>query len=113
MLGSLKFLRVIKELTALKDRQNYLARDKWYKSWSRWRNALAETREYRLFRAKVIVRAEGLCEQCSEDGEHVHHIIPVYKDLDLCVSSDNGRLLCINCHNEEHGGKLLKSKKAG
>lgn len=112
MTNTAKFLRAKRELAALREGQQALPRDKWYKVWGRWRAVLSETREYRLFRAEVIVRAKGSCERCDEDGEHVHHIIPVYKDLDLCVDKQNGELLCAECHSKEHDGKLtIKARK--
>jgi 5-methylcytosine-specific restriction endonuclease McrA len=102
-----KFRRAIDELDKLREWNNGLSRAKWYKSWSKWRRVLSETREYRLFRAQVIVRAEGYCEQCGADGEHVHHVIPVYKNLKLVTDPDNGRFLCAQCHNEQHNGTIL------
>lgn len=109
-MSSPKFLRAKRELSALRAGQQKLPRAKWYRQWSKWRAVLSESREYKVFRAKVIVRADGVCERCGEDGEHVHHIIAVYKDLDLCVDERNGEYLCAGCHNDEHDGKLTRRK---
>ncbi len=101
-MASLRFLRAINELKQLQAGKQNLPRAKWYKSWSHWRDALSQTREYKLFRARVFVRADGFCERCGDEGEHVHHIIGVYKDIDLCVDEKNGEMLCVKCHAGEH-----------
>ena len=56
----------------------------------------------------------GLCENCLAKGiytpgvivHHVVHLDPVnISDPKIALSFDNLRLVCRNCHAEEHGGR--------
>ncbi len=62
-------------------------------------------------RTAYISSAGGLCEDCLgkglyRPGEIVHHIIPLTPenigDPSIALSWDNLRLVCRDCHGEEH-----------
>ena len=49
-----------------------------------------------------------MCERCHEHtGRIVHHIIHLSPELmsdpDICYSFTNLELVCLDCHNVEHG----------
>lgn len=50
----------------------------------------------------------GMCEQCGNAGQHVHHKIKLtaqnINDPMIALSWDNLQLLCLDCHNRAHGG---------
>lgn len=84
-------------------------------------------KRWRETKAIVWQRAQGLCEQCREDGEangiiggyitagvDCHHIIPfesakTQAEMErLCYDPNNCKLLCIPCHVKVH--KMMGSK---
>lgn len=69
-----------------------------------WRNCAKAYKKYR----------RGLCENCLAKGiykpgvivHHKIHLNPVnILDPTIALSFDNLRLVCRDCHAEEHGGK--------
>lgn len=70
--------------------------EKFYKSaaWQKCRDA--------YFASKF-----GLCERCGKPGLIVHHKIKLtpknINDPNATLSWDNLELLCLECHNREHG----------
>lgn len=63
-----------------------------------WRN----TREYRLWRAKVI-RKDKVCQVCgSRKKRHAHHIESGSYNAELRFAVDNGICLCAECHINYH-----------
>ena len=50
----------------------------------------------------------GLCERCSGPGLIVHHKVKLMpqniSDISVTLERDNLQLLCLECHNREHGG---------
>lgn len=83
-----------------------MSRDKRYQR-------LLNSRKWWEVKAIVWKRANGLCEQCREEGfitpgVDCHHIIPVetaktlYDMTRLCYNPDNIRLLCIDHHRQVH-----------
>lgn len=77
---------------------------------------------HKKWRADVIKRAGGLCEECKRYGRTdkdglpivatvAHHIKPrdIYPALQYVLS--NGRALCEGCHNIAHPEKGAKSHK--
>lgn len=77
---------------------------------------------HKRWRADVIKRAGGLCEECKrygrvdKDGLPIvatvaHHIMPreIYPELQYVLG--NGRALCEACHNVAHPEKGAKSHK--
>ena len=74
---------------------------------------LLNTKRWQEVRAMVWERANGLCEQCKEEGRitqgiDCHHIVPVesartIQEMEqLCFNPNNIRLLCIRHHIDVH-----------
>jgi len=55
------------------------------------------------------LKAEDKCQNCGNEGEHLHHIVP------LVVGGTNNlsnlAVLCAECHGKVHGNKRLLSKE--
>lgn len=71
---------------------------------------------HKAWRAKVLHRAHGLCEDCRRygrvgpDGLPVpatvaHHIQHLDEHPELAYAVSNGRALCEACHNKQHPEK--------
>ncbi len=69
-----------------------------------WKNCAKAYKKYR----------RGLCENCLAKGLYkpgviVHHVIELtptnITDPRIALSFDNLRLVCRDCHAEEHGGR--------
>ena len=72
--------------------------------------------KHRAWRARVLQRAHGLCEECrrygrtDKDGLPVqattaHHIKPRDQYPELQCDPSNGQALCMACHNARHPEK--------
>ena len=70
-----------------------------------------KSKAWQRTRAAYISSVGGLCEGCLDKGlyrpgEIVHHIIPLtaenINDPNIALSWDNLRLVCRDCHGEEH-----------
>ena len=63
--------------------------------------------EWKIARAIKIASVKGLCEECNEVGNEVHHIIHLtldnIYDPTITLNQDNLKLLCNECHNKTHG----------
>jgi 5-methylcytosine-specific restriction endonuclease McrA len=61
-------------------------------------------------RMSYIATVHGLCERCGAGGKIVHHKIYLSErninDVSLTLNHENLELLCQECHNAEHMGKL-------
>ena len=61
-------------------------------------------------RASYISTVHGLCERCGAGGKIVHHKIYLSErnihDVSVTLNHENLELLCQECHNAEHMGKL-------
>ena len=59
-------------------------------------------------RAAYIASVFGLCEKCGRPGDIVHHKIKLtpynVSNPEVALNWENLQLLCIGCHNREHGG---------
>lgn len=73
-----------------------------------------KSKAWQRTRAAYISSVFGLCEDCLrkgiyKPGEIVHHIIPLtpdnISDASIALSWDNLRLVCRDCHGEEHRNK--------
>lgn len=73
-----------------------------------------KSKAWQRTRASYISSVFGLCEDCLrkgiyKPGEIVHHIIPLtpdnISDASIALSWDNLRLVCRDCHGEEHRNK--------
>lgn len=80
------------------------------------RDAHYDSKRHEVWRAKVIRRAGGLCEECrrygrrEKNGEPVaattaHHIKHKNEYPELAYDVNNGRALCSKCHNRAHPEK--------
>lgn len=92
-----KIVQAMKSLLAAR-RELLVTRLRFVRSWARLRRMLEQTPDYRAFRAAVISRAGGACEECAEVGHHVHHLKPVAFEPDLVMVLSNGQFLCFKCH---------------
>lgn len=72
------------------------------------------SRAWKKCRAEYKKKVGGLCERCLakgrvEAGYIVHHKQYVnpdnIQDPSVLFNFDNLELLCMNCHNEEHGAR--------
>jgi 5-methylcytosine-specific restriction endonuclease McrA len=90
------------ENTLAKRREWKISRGEFLRKWSRLRKALFLTDDYQSFRDLVRDRAEGLCEECSGPGYHVHHKAPVSFHPRLALVPANAKYLCRRCHRRKH-----------
>lgn len=59
------------------------------------------TKEFKAFRAAVLLRDEGKCVLCKSDQKlHVDHIKPRIDFPELLCDVSNGRTLCYECHRK-------------
>jgi 5-methylcytosine-specific restriction protein A len=73
---------------------------------------LRSSDEYIKWRKVCMERDDYKCTVCSVGGYlQVHHIKELAKYPDLACDIDNGKTVCINCHNEIHGRKVGKLTK--
>ena len=83
---------------------------------------LLNDKRWKLLRAEVFKRTNGLCEECLEQGIYtpgvdVHHIIPVesgksMQEMErLTYTPANCRLLCIPCHIKTHQAMHTHTKE--
>lgn len=73
------------------------------KVWAKWfynSDAWEKTRD------AYFEHAAGLCEDCKEAGEIVHHIVHLtpqnIHDPKITLSWDNLKLVCRECHSKYH-----------
>ena len=83
---------------------------------------LLNDKQWKLLRAAVFRRTNGLCEMCLKDGHispgvDVHHIRPVetgrtIQEMEqLCYDVGNCQLLCIECHIKVHQAMRTHTKE--
>lgn len=68
-------------------------------------HTINKSKEYKLWRLKVLIRDKFMCRVCGKVGEDVHHIISILKIKDmpeLLYNSDIGLTLCKCCHGGVH-----------
>ncbi len=67
-----------------------------------------KSKAWQRCRASYIASVFGLCEGCGRAGLIVHHKILLtpanINDPGVTLSWGNLELLCLDCHNREHGG---------
>lgn len=75
---------------------------------------------WRRAREYVFRRDAGLCVECGDPGEIVHHKTPLtpenIRDPSVSLGEDNLELLCRKCHGLKHAnvsnsGKIRRSKR--
>lgn len=67
-------------------------------------------KKHREWRDKVLRRDKYLCQECLRYGKKVpakiaHHIKPADEYPELRYDVNNGRALCLACHNKLHPEK--------
>lgn len=54
-----------------------------------------------------------LCEKCSQPASIVHHKKHLNKnninDAEITLGNENLQLLCLECHNSEHGRDIIRA----
>ena len=66
--------------------------------------------KHKSWREKVLRKDKYLCQECLRYGKKTpatiaHHVKPVEEYPELRYRVDNGRALCMACHNKEHPEK--------
>lgn len=58
--------------------------------------------EYKNWRTAVFRRDDYRCQICNERGGRLQadHIVPWCESVELRYSIENGRTLCVSCHNQ-------------
>jgi 5-methylcytosine-specific restriction endonuclease McrA len=73
-----------------------------------WAEQFYKSKAWRDCRDAYFVSKFGLCEKCGRPGLIVHHKIKLnpqnINNPDITLNWDNLELLCLDCHNREHGG---------
>lgn len=63
------------------------------------------------WRKKVMERDNFTCQDCGKRGYlHAHHIIPFSEDFSKAFDINNGKTLCVSCHEKVHGRFIGKFK---
>jgi 5-methylcytosine-specific restriction endonuclease McrA len=72
-----------------------------------WAKKFYRSRAWQQCREAYYVSKYGLCEQCGSAGLIVHHKIKLtpqnISDITVTLDWNNLQLLCLDCHNREHG----------
>lgn len=70
--------------------------------------AFYKSKAWQQCRDAYFVSKYGLCERCGRPGLIVHHKIKLtpcnINNPEITLNWDNLQLLCLDCHNREHGG---------
>jgi hypothetical protein len=68
------------------------------------------SKEYNEWKARVNVRDNFTCQECGKPGNQAHHIKPWKENPKLRFDTDNGKTLCMDCHNKIKSGGRPKIK---
>jgi hypothetical protein len=64
------------------------------------------------WRKKVFERDKYKCVECNDKGFlHAHHIIPLSEDYSKAFDLENGKTVCVKCHEKIHGRFIGKFKQ--
>jgi 5-methylcytosine-specific restriction endonuclease McrA len=64
------------------------------------------------WRQAVFKRDNFTCQDCGVKGYlQAHHLVPISRDLDKAFSIENGRTVCVECHEKIHGRFIGKFKQ--
>src|SRR6266404_4706680 len=59
--------------------------------------------EYKIWKEKLLEKAQNKCETCGSDKRlHGHHIKSFYEYPELRFDIENGKILCMSCHSKLH-----------
>ena len=74
-----------------------------------WAKGFYKSATWLRCRHGYITSVHGLCERCFDPGYILHHKILLtavnIKDQEITLNWDHLELLCLSCHNLEHGIK--------
>ena len=77
----------------------------------KWAEKFYKGKEWIKLRNAYFASQYGICERCSEPGLIVHHKIYLTpKNIgnpEVSLNWDLLELLCLECHNKEHGGDVI------
>ena len=64
------------------------------------------------WRQAVFERDKFTCQDCGAKGYlQAHHIVPISKDLSKAFNVENGKTVCVSCHEKIHGRFIGKFKQ--
>jgi len=73
--------------------------------------AIRNSSSYKEWRIACMERDRYKCTECGTGGYlQVHHIQELAKHPELACDIDNGKTVCIPCHNKIHGKKVGRIK---
>lgn len=76
---------------------------------------LKDSKIFKLWRLKILIRDKFRCRICGKVGECVHHLIDIMKIKDipeLLYNTDIGLTLCTSCHGKVHAN-IRKNRVKG
>ncbi|HHT71895.1 MAG TPA: HNH endonuclease [Firmicutes bacterium] len=80
-----------------------------------WAEKFYKSKAWRQCRHAYSSSQHGLCERCGSAGWIVHHKIYLtpgnINSPEITLNWINLELLCLDCHNREHGGATLLIRK--
>lgn len=79
------------------------------------RNKFYQTTEWKLLR-RIKLTHNPYCEECLKSGVNefateVHHIVDIAQDPTKCLSYDNLRSLCRQCHSTITASRVIYKKE--
>ncbi|EAF2356468.1 TPA: HNH endonuclease [Listeria monocytogenes] len=70
---------------------------------------LYSSKRWRIVRLQVLKRDLFLCQRCKQqEGNIVHHIIPLRADLTKAYELSNLETVCASCHSQLHPERNAK-----
>lgn len=96
---------VIRKMKRLMSRRycHEISRTKFMTEYSKLREELNNTEEYKQLRRIVISRSGGVCEKCKQvPGDQMCHKAGVSFRPDLALRKDNVYWGCGECHQADH-----------
>lgn len=85
-----------------------------------WKGGITNTNQKRRndprlieWRKSVMERDRFTCQDCGTNGYlQAHHIIPFSEDYSRAFDVDNGKTVCVSCHEKIHGRFIGKFKQS-